>query len=495
MASVYPDTRREQFLEKPLPSSEESERVILGAILLDNAIIAKTVEHLRPGDFYSPLNRRVFAAMIALFEKQKAIDPILIGEELKKEGSLESMGGITTITNLTFGLPHFSNVDEYISTVRDKAGVRAFIRESSALTTDALSGDFSEEQLREKADQRLVNAQGRLTTSAPMSLETLTRDFPQLRPPVIAGLLRSGEVGNIIGKTKVKKSWLVYYILLCLATGSTLFGRFRCSPGRVLLIDNELHYETIAHRIPIVAEALGFRPEQYQHNLDIISLRGDLKDINQMASRIRACRDRYQLIVIDALYRMLPKGVAENANEGWTEVYNRIDQYAGITGAAFLLVHHATKGSQADKDVTDVGSGGGSQARAADTHIVLRPHREDGCVVLEAAPRSWQPVEPLPLRWNFPVWSPAIELDAAALKGGRPSYEVRRQIEDENGMEQVYQALVIKSDTVKGLSGRVGMGQPKIQRLVGALVQSGRVDYQEIKKRGQECNLYRPVPS
>ena len=86
MASVFPDNRREQFLEKPLPSSEESERVILGSILLDNALIAQAVEHLKPEDFYSPLNRRVFAAMIALFEKQKQIDPILIGEELMRAG-------------------------------------------------------------------------------------------------------------------------------------------------------------------------------------------------------------------------------------------------------------------------------------------------------------------------------------------------------------------------------------------------------------------------
>ena len=51
MASVFPDNRREQFLEKPLPSSEESERVILGSVLLDNALIAQAVEHLKPRTF------------------------------------------------------------------------------------------------------------------------------------------------------------------------------------------------------------------------------------------------------------------------------------------------------------------------------------------------------------------------------------------------------------------------------------------------------------
>src|SRR4029077_12504151 len=112
MASVFPDNRREQYLEKPLPSSEESERVILGAILLDNAVIAQAVEHLRPEDFYSPFNRRVFAAMVTLFEKKKQIEPILIGEELKRDGNLEAVGGVTAIANLTFGLPHFSNIAE-----------------------------------------------------------------------------------------------------------------------------------------------------------------------------------------------------------------------------------------------------------------------------------------------------------------------------------------------------------------------------------------------
>ncbi|MBV9241571.1 MAG: replicative DNA helicase [Acidobacteria bacterium] len=151
MASVFPD-RREQYLEKPLPSSEDSERVILGAILLDNALIAPAVEHLKPEDFYSPLNRRVFGAMIVLFEKQRQIDPILIGEELKKEGSFDSIGGTTTITNLTFGLPHFSNIDEYIQVVKDKSVLRNLIRSCNTITSEALAEE-------DEAQNVLINAE------------------------------------------------------------------------------------------------------------------------------------------------------------------------------------------------------------------------------------------------------------------------------------------------------------------------------------------------
>jgi replicative DNA helicase len=155
MASVFPDNRREQYLEKPLPSSEESERVILGAVLLDNAVIAQAVEHLKPEDFYSPLNRRVFAGMIALFEKQTQIDPVLIGEELKKEGSLDGIGGVAAITNLTFGLPHFSNVEEYIKVVKDKSTIRNLIRTCNAITGVALAEEDDAEMILDHAEQEI----------------------------------------------------------------------------------------------------------------------------------------------------------------------------------------------------------------------------------------------------------------------------------------------------------------------------------------------------
>ncbi len=90
---MFPDNQRhERFLDKPLPSSEESEKVILGAILLDNSVITQIIGNLLPEDFYSPLNRRVFGAMVSLFNTSRPIDPILIGEELKKKSQRPDEG-------------------------------------------------------------------------------------------------------------------------------------------------------------------------------------------------------------------------------------------------------------------------------------------------------------------------------------------------------------------------------------------------------------------
>src|ERR671928_571924 len=100
MASHVADTARDQLLERPLPNSAEAERAILGAIILDNALVNQAIELLKPEDFYVPSHRRIFLAMIALFERGSEINPILVGEELRRDGALETVGGLSFVSNL-----------------------------------------------------------------------------------------------------------------------------------------------------------------------------------------------------------------------------------------------------------------------------------------------------------------------------------------------------------------------------------------------------------
>ncbi len=106
-----------------------------------------------------------------------------------------------------------------------------------------------------------------------------------------------------------------------------------------------------------------------------------------------------------------------------------------VAGSSLLLVHHASKGTQSGKAVTDVGAGAGAQSRATDTHLVLRPHQEDDCVVAEAVVRSWPPVAPRCLRWQFPLWEPDDTLDPEALRQERP-----RKRKDETPQEPPWTA-------------------------------------------------------
>jgi replicative DNA helicase len=176
MATPFPDVRREQYLERPLPSSEDSERVILGAVLLDNALITQAIEQLKPEDFYSPLNRRVYNAMISLFEASKQIDPILIIEEMKKDGPVEAIGGVSAIANLTYGLPHFSNLEEYVKVVKDKSVVRTLIRTCNQITSEALAEEDDAEVVLDRAEQMIFSLAEERTAKGFFHVEPVARD-------------------------------------------------------------------------------------------------------------------------------------------------------------------------------------------------------------------------------------------------------------------------------------------------------------------------------
>jgi hypothetical protein len=256
---------------------------------------------------------------------------------------------------------------------------------------------------------------------APLLVGELVDAHPELRPAVIHGLLREGETMNIIASPKTGKSWLTLDLAIAVATGRAWLGRYETAPGEVLIIDNELHRETSAHRIPQVARARGVAMREIRERIAVDNLRGRLQDIFTLAPYFEALEPgRYKVIVLDAFYRFMPAGGDENDNGTMANIYNRLDAFADRLRCCFVLIHHSTKGSQSGKSVTDVGAGAGAQSRATDTHVVLRPHEENGVVVLDAAVRSWPPIEPTCLRWSFPIWTVEDGLDPAALKPERP---------------------------------------------------------------------------
>jgi RecA-family ATPase len=161
-----------------------------------------------------------------------------------------------------------------------------------------------------------------------------------------------------------------------------------------------------------------------------------------------------------------------------------IDQYADQLGCSFVLVHHASKGNQSGKSVTDVGAGAGSQSRATDTHLVLRQHQEPGCVVVDAAVRSWPPLDPCCLRWEFPVWQPDDYLDPADLKFERLSGRGRSQLNSKSETaewtaESFAKKFVTekpeKMTLVRSEASKAGISQRLIKELQEAAEQQGLI--------------------
>lgn len=263
----------------------------------------------------------------------------------------------------------------------------------------------------------------------PKSVRELVSSFPALRPPIIHGLLRQGETMNVIAPPKAGKSWLVYDLGISVATGRMWLGTFQTEPCDVLILDNELHPETSAFRIPKVAIARGVTLDEYADRICVENLRGKLRDVLSFGKYFAGLEPgRFKVCVIDALYRAMPRDSDENDNGTMAEIFNALDNYASTFGLSFVLIHHSSKGLQSGKAITDVGAGAGAQSRATDTHLILRQHDEDDVAVLDAAVRSFAPFKPTCIRWQFPIWTPDPSLDPTMLREGG-----RRRRADEQG--------------------------------------------------------------
>lgn len=153
MASVYLDSKREQFLERPLPSSEEGERIILGAILVDNQLMLQVAEYLTPEDFYSPRHKRIFGAMMTLFGRGDPINPVAVGECLKP--GLSSVGGVSAISNFMHGVPVFDDLADYIQIIKKKSTARKLIRVCNSIVSEALEEEDEVEDTLNRAEREI----------------------------------------------------------------------------------------------------------------------------------------------------------------------------------------------------------------------------------------------------------------------------------------------------------------------------------------------------
>ncbi|MDR1390698.1 MAG: replicative DNA helicase [Treponema sp.] len=134
--------------DKIPPHNDEAEQAALGAILLDNDAIDVALQFIKAADFYSNANRRVFEAVLNLYNqnRQKA-DIITVVAELRSMGELDRTGGPAYVASLTSVVPSAANIDYYAKIIQDCSLRRALLK---------VSGEVSARSFDESVESRVV---------------------------------------------------------------------------------------------------------------------------------------------------------------------------------------------------------------------------------------------------------------------------------------------------------------------------------------------------
>jgi replicative DNA helicase len=137
------------------PQSLDAEQSVLGGVLIEDRAITKVLDILMPQDFYREGHRKVFSAMIELFDRNEPVDFITLTETLKKKGTLEDAGGIAYVTSLVDNVPTAANIQYYAKIVKEKAILRGLIAASSEIIADSYEAKRDVDDLLEKAESRI----------------------------------------------------------------------------------------------------------------------------------------------------------------------------------------------------------------------------------------------------------------------------------------------------------------------------------------------------
>ena len=140
------------------PRSEEAERAVLGAVLLDPERLAEVAEIVSAPDFFDPRHEKIFECVQALNDQAAPIDFVSVGEALKAKGAFVEVGGAEYLVQLAHSVTTSAHALYHAQMVADTATLRRVIHESTDIVREAYEtppdGD-SVRKLLDDCEQRM----------------------------------------------------------------------------------------------------------------------------------------------------------------------------------------------------------------------------------------------------------------------------------------------------------------------------------------------------
>jgi replicative DNA helicase len=116
------------------PNNIDSERALLGSIMLRPEAIHEIMDIIRPEAFYSDKHRLIFQSMSELFQKSEPIDLLTLSARLTEKNQLEQINGTGYLTELVNLVPSSANAEHYAEIVQKKFIMRKLIEASEHIS-------------------------------------------------------------------------------------------------------------------------------------------------------------------------------------------------------------------------------------------------------------------------------------------------------------------------------------------------------------------------
>jgi len=164
------------MIDKLPPQNIEAEQSVLGAIIFDNEALPKALEVLSSDDFYKETHRRLYNAMLRLFEKNEPIDIVTLTDYLRRTDELEAVGGISYLSHLANSIPTSANIRYHAKIVREKALLRSLIQAATHITSKVYEDSLDADEMVDYAERMIFDIADKRTKTSFVSLKDVIKD-------------------------------------------------------------------------------------------------------------------------------------------------------------------------------------------------------------------------------------------------------------------------------------------------------------------------------
>lgn len=147
----------EAIIKKIMPHSIDSEKAVIGSMIMDADAIVAASEMLTGDDFYQRQFGILFETMVELYNEGKPVDVLTLQERLKMKDVPEEFAGIEYISELVDSVPISTNIRQYAQTVADDAMLRRLIRVNEEIANACYQHKESVEEIMNTTEKRIFD--------------------------------------------------------------------------------------------------------------------------------------------------------------------------------------------------------------------------------------------------------------------------------------------------------------------------------------------------
>ena len=148
---------------------------VLGSMLLDREATGLAIELLDASCFYKDAHKKIYSAIIKLFDENKAVDLVTVLEELKKTNALDDAGGPAYLANIASSVPTAANITHYAKIVKEKNILRNLINAATQIVFECYNTSQDADNLVDKAEQIIFDIASKKVESRSVPLRDVIR--------------------------------------------------------------------------------------------------------------------------------------------------------------------------------------------------------------------------------------------------------------------------------------------------------------------------------